>query len=139
MKILPPLTKKYILERVKEEDIIAWCKYNDLTFINCACRFTEKASIDESSSKRKEMKNLVKEMRKNNPNVDYNIYKALDNLEALIQHNESDIDTWIPLEYDLQMTYGNDKVEFSKYLTALRDEVRNESRRKIACKGEKSK
>ena len=67
------------------------------------------------------------------------IYKALDNLEALIQHNESDIDTWIPLEYDLQMTYGNDKVEFSKYLTALRDEVRNESRRKIACKGEKSK
>ena len=67
------------------------------------------------------------------------IYKALDNLEDLIQHNESDIDTWIPLEYDLQMTYGNDKVEFSKYLTALRDEVRNESRRKIACKGEKSK
>ena len=67
------------------------------------------------------------------------IYKALDNLEALIQHNESDIDTWIPLEYDLQMTYGNDKVEFSKYLTALRDEVRNESRRKIACKGENKK
>lgn len=63
------------------------------------------------------------------------IYKALDNLEALIQHNESDIDTWIPLEYDLQMTYGNDKVEFSKYLTALRDEVRNESKRKIARKG----
>ena len=40
----------------------------------------QKASIDESSSKRKEMKNLVKEMRKNNPNVDYNIYKALDNV-----------------------------------------------------------
>ena len=65
---------------IKEEDIIAWCKYNDLTFINCACRFTEKASIDENSSKRKEMKNLVKEMRKTNPNVDYNIYKALDNV-----------------------------------------------------------
>ena len=62
------------------------------------------------------------------------IYKALDNLEALIQHNESDIDTWIPLEYDLQMTYGNDKVEFSKYLTALRDEVRNESRRRLHVK-----
>ena len=68
------------MHMIKEEDIIAWCKYNDLTFINCACRFTEKASIDESSSKRKEMKNLVKEMRKNNPNVDYNIYKALDNV-----------------------------------------------------------
>ena len=68
------------MHMIKEEDIIAWCKYNDLTFINCACRFTEKASIDENSSKRKEMKNLVKEMRKTNPNVDYNIYKALDNV-----------------------------------------------------------
>ena len=60
------------------------------------------------------------------------IYKALDNLEALIQHNESDISTWIPLEYDLQMTYGNDKVQFSEYLTRLRDEVRNDSKKKIA-------
>ena len=68
------------MHMIKEEDIIAWCNYNDLTFINCACRFTEKASIDESSSKRNEMKNLVKEMRKTNPNVDYNIYKALDNV-----------------------------------------------------------
>ena len=34
------------------------------------------------------------------------IYKALDKLEALIQHNEADLSTWIPLEYDLQMTYG---------------------------------
>ena len=57
-----------------------------------------------------------------------------NNLEVLIQHNESDIDTWIPPEYDLQMTYGNDKVAFSKYLTALRDEVCNESKRKIARK-----
>lgn len=60
------------------------------------------------------------------------IYKALDNLEALIQHNESALDTWIPLEYDLQMTYGNDKVVFSEYLTALRDMVREDSRNKIA-------
>ena len=34
------------------------------------------------------------------------IYKALDKLEALIQHNEADLSTWIPLEYDLQITYG---------------------------------
>ena len=59
------------------------------------------------------------------------IYKALDNLEALIQHNESDISTWIPLEYDLQMTYGNDKVQFSEYLRSLRDEIRNDSIAKI--------
>ena len=60
------------------------------------------------------------------------IYKALDNLEALISHNESDLSTWIPLEYDLQMTYDNDKVTFSEYLTRLRDQVREDSKRKIA-------
>ena len=64
------------------------------------------------------------------------IYKALDNLEALISHNESDLSTWIPLEYDLQMTYGNDKVTFSEYLTRLRDQVREDSKRKIAEEGD---
>ena len=64
------------------------------------------------------------------------IYKALDNLEALISHNESDLSTWIPLEYDLQMTYGNDKVTFSEYLTQLRDQVREDSKRKIAEEGD---
>lgn len=61
------------------------------------------------------------------------IYKALDNLEALIQHNESALSSWLPLEYDLQMTYGNDKVAFSPYLTALREQVRQDSKDKIAA------
>ena len=61
------------------------------------------------------------------------IYKALDSLEALIQHNESDLSSWLPLEYDLQMTYGNDKVAFSPYLTALREQVRQDSKDKIAA------
>ena len=65
---------------VKEEDVISWAKYNNLTFINCACRFTEKTSLDDSSSKRLEIKKLIRELKKNNPNVDYNIYKALDNV-----------------------------------------------------------
>ena len=82
---------------------------------------------------REEMTALYQEMEARET-VEAKIYKALDNLEALIQHNESDIDTWISLEYDLQMKYGNDKVAFSKYLTALRAEVRNESKRKIARK-----
>jgi putative hydrolase of HD superfamily len=55
----------------------------------------------------------------------------LDKLEALIQHNESDIKTWIPLEYNLQMTYGNEQVKFSDYLTELREQVRADSVRKI--------
>ena len=65
---------------VNEEAIISWAKSNELTFLNCACRFTEKAEYDESKSKRKEVKKLIREMKKNNPNVDYNIYKALDNV-----------------------------------------------------------
>ncbi len=78
-----------------------------------------------------EMRALYQEMEERET-LEARIYKALDNLEALIQHNESDISTWIPLEYDLQMTYGNDKVQFSEYLTKLRDEVRNDSKKKIA-------
>ena len=78
-----------------------------------------------------EMQALYQEMEERKT-LEARIYKALDNLEALLQHNESDISTWIPLEYDLQMTYGNDKVQFSDYLIKLRDEVRNDSKRKIA-------
>ena len=63
------------------------------------------------------------------------LYKALDNLEAVIQHNESDISTWLPLEYDLQLTYGADKVGFSPYLQALKAEIDEITRRKIAEEG----
>ena len=66
---------------VKEEDIISWRKHNELTFINCACRFTEGCSlINDGTSKRKEMKELIKNLRKVNPNVDQNIFKALENV-----------------------------------------------------------
>ncbi len=50
-------------------------------------------------------------------------YKALDKLEALISHNESDISTWLPLEYDLQLTYGKENTRFSDYLEKLRDAI----------------
>lgn len=78
-----------------------------------------------------EMMELYREMEERKT-LEARIYKALDNMEALISHNESDIQTWLPLEYDLQMTYGNDKVAFSKYLTELRNMVREDSREKIA-------
>ncbi len=65
---------------VHEEDILSWKKSNDLTFINCACRFTEACDIDDSSSKRKEMKNLVKKLKEVNPRADYNIFTSLNNI-----------------------------------------------------------
>lgn len=82
----------------------------------------------------KEMSELYQEMEKQQT-LEARIYKALDKLEALIQHNESDIKTWIPLEYDLQMTYGNEQVKFSEYLTELRAKVREDSVQKIQKKG----
>ena len=66
---------------VKEEDIIAWTKYNGLKFLNCACRFTEENyTKDETNSKRLAMKRLIKKLKENNPNIDYNVFKALDNI-----------------------------------------------------------
>jgi tRNA(Ile)-lysidine synthase TilS/MesJ len=66
---------------VKEQDIISWKNSNELTFINCACRFTEGCSlINDGTSKRKEMKELIKQLRKNNPNIDKNIFTSLDNV-----------------------------------------------------------
>ena len=66
---------------VKEASIIAWKNFNELTFINCACRFTEGCSlINDGTSKRKEMKELIKNLRKINPSVDANIFKAMDNV-----------------------------------------------------------
>lgn len=66
---------------VKEASIIAWKNNNELTFINCACRFTEGCSlINDGTSKRKEMKELIKNLRKINPSVDANIFKAMDNV-----------------------------------------------------------
>ena len=66
---------------IKEEAILNWRDYNKLKFINCACRFTESCSInDDGTSKRLEMKKLVNKLRENNPNVDYNIFKSLDNV-----------------------------------------------------------
>lgn len=66
---------------VKEDAIISWKNYNNLTFLNCACKFTERNEMnDENTSKRKEMKELIKTLRKNNKSIDYNIFKALDNI-----------------------------------------------------------
>ena len=71
----------YCKKEVKEKDIISWCNSNELKFINCACKFTEMCSLEnEGISKRKEIKELIENLRKVNSNVDYNIFKSLDNI-----------------------------------------------------------
>lgn len=67
---------------VKEADILHWCRYCDLTFIACACRFTEnlEAHQDNISSKRAEMKELIKKFRETNPYIDINIFRSVENV-----------------------------------------------------------
>ncbi|HPF82888.1 MAG TPA: ATP-binding protein [Bacilli bacterium] len=67
---------------VKEADILSWKKFNELTFLNCACKFTMENSIEnhENNSKRLEMKRLIQELRKINPNVDHNIFTSMTNI-----------------------------------------------------------
>ena len=60
------------------------------------------------------------------------IYKALDKMEAVIQHNESDISTWLPLEYDLQLTCGAENVKFSPWFQSLKAEIDEWTKGKIA-------
>jgi len=59
------------------------------------------------------------------------IYKALDKMEALIQHNEADISTWLPLEYELNLTYGTEQVAFSEYFQKLKAEINQDTLDKI--------
>ena len=80
---------------VKEEDIIAWKLYNDLQFIQCACRFTENCTMCDNGgggSKRQEMKELIKSFRKVNPNIDSNIFRSVENvnLSTIISYHIGD-------------------------------------------------
>ena len=80
---------------VKEDDIIAWSKYNDLEFIQCACKFTEKYALSQNPgevSKREEMKNLIKEMKKRYDKIDINIFNSVQNvnLDTIISYRRGD-------------------------------------------------
>lgn len=59
------------------------------------------------------------------------IYKALDKVEAVIAHNESPLETWIPREHTLNLTYGEENTAFSPYMQALRRAIRRETEEKL--------
>ena len=67
------------------------------------------------------------------------LYKALDKMEAVIQHNESDVSTWIPLEYDLQQTYAMENAAEFPYLKELRAMMLEDTKQKIQQAGENGK
>ena len=79
---------------------------------------------------RSEMHGLYEEMGRRETS-EAKLYKALDGLEALISHNEADISTWEPNEYDLQMTYAVERMGFSEYMVSLREKVKQDSAEKM--------
>jgi tRNA(Ile)-lysidine synthase TilS/MesJ/rhodanese-related sulfurtransferase len=78
---------------IREEAIIAWRDYNELHFIQCACRFTESCAScggTEKGSKRAEVKELIKELKKTNPVVEKNIFRSVENvqLNTIIEYKD---------------------------------------------------
>ena len=74
MELIRPMYK------IKEEDVIAWSKYNGLDFIRCACRFTESLGDGYGESKRLEIKNLIKELKKTNPQIEDSIFNSINDV-----------------------------------------------------------
>ncbi|MGB4440063.1 MAG: ATP-binding protein [Sedimentibacter sp.] len=86
MELIRPMYK------IHEEDIIAWKRYNELQFIQCACRFTENCMLGDNGggSKRQEMKALIKKLRQVNSYIDTNIFRSIHNinLETIIGYRQ---------------------------------------------------
>lgn len=90
---------------VHENDILAWRDYNDLTFLNCACRFTENCTINEDGSARLEVKKLIKDLAKKIPDVEDHIFKSVHNVQ---------LDTLLGVKYDGKYFDFNTLFEESK-------------------------
>ncbi len=107
-----PAFEKNSADTEKEEDIFAkWV-----------------ATLPEST--RTEWQAMLGEMQAMET-VEAKLYKACDKMEAVIQHNEADLSTWLPLEYDLQLTYGADQVRFSPYMQSLKAAIDGWTKQKI--------
>ena len=87
MELIRPLYK------VKERDIVSWANYNNLEFLQCACRFTEESEHNESLSKRKETKALIKYIRTFNKEADDNIFRSLHNVNMATMPGWRDSDS----------------------------------------------
>lgn len=93
------------LYMVKEQDILAWKKYHDLQFIQCACRLTENCTLCDNGgggSKRQEMKALVKKFRQTNPSIDMNIFNSIHdvNLDTIIGYHNKKMSYHFLDDYD---------------------------------------
>ena len=90
---------------VHEDSIIAWRNYNELEFLQCACKFTESIAVDnkESKSKRKETKELIKQLKINNPLIETNIFNSIHdvNVDTLVGYKTKGVEHSFLDEYKL--------------------------------------
>ena len=86
------------------------------------------------ADKAEEMMALYREMEARQT-LEAKIYKTIDGLEAVVQHNLSPISTWLPNEYEMNKTYAMDRVEFSEYMKQLRQEILQDTLQKIENEG----
>ncbi len=89
---------------IREADIIRWRDYNDLHFLQCACKFTENSHINNSTtSKRLEIKRLIEQLKKTNPQVESNIFHSSENvsLDTLISYKKKGVKYHFLDDYDL--------------------------------------
>ena len=98
---MEPIRPLYL---VREDDIKKWRDYNDLHFLQCACKFTETCSIEggDSSSKRMEIKHLIRDLKKTNPFVEGNIFKSVENvnLSTVIAYKQDGVKHHFLESYD---------------------------------------
>ncbi len=92
---------------IREKDIVRWCDYNNLSFIRCACKFTEQIETEdkENTSKRKEIKALIQELKKTNPQVESNIFRSVENvnIDTVVSYKQSGV------VHNFLETYSKDK------------------------------
>ena len=82
---------------IHEDDILAWKRYNDLEFIQCACRFTENCTMCDNGgggSKRQEIKTLLRRLRRDNPNIEKSIFNAIHSvcLDTMVGYKSGGIE-----------------------------------------------
>lgn len=127
------------------DKVIRMCMFHDMgeAFTGDIPAFLKKESDSQEESRiiyqwietlpenyRQEVKELFDEMEALET-LESKIYKALDKMEALIQHNEADIFTWLPLEYELNLVYGTEQVQFSDFFKSLKEAINQDTRDKI--------
>lgn len=87
---------------IHEDAIIAWQKYNELEFIQCACRFTENCENGTGDSKRQEIKQLIKELKKTNPNIEKSIFNSIHSvcLDTMVGYKSNGVEHSFIDNYD---------------------------------------